>query len=345
LINKLALIIFSLLASYGVLAENPEDAAVKLIKSFETIEGSGFTPKKVGDLKTLSEFENTEKFESYWKGHQKECFDYLGTGRASKYCHIGSEVWDRELNIYYKKLRSVLYGPELDNLKVSQLDWIKSRDKLIALIKPLTSEKYKDQGGTLYYAVTGSNNDRLITPIIKERALILKMLFEEADKIRNKDKYINLQLDEYLFKIVNGASPEVRRAAAYHLMSMYGADGNRSDINFINKNIDKLLNALTDKAVGRALTDFLILSNLAYSNYEDGQYLLMASNEIQKKAIEKFYLNMIDEESEYYLKKDSAEALIALNACAYKISILKFKEEFKEKPLIKYINTKRLNCN
>ena len=92
-------------------------------------------------------------------------------------CFIGYEMWDRELNIYYNKLMKILGVKEQNLLKESQLAWIKERDKSIIFNSQLLDNKYTEPG-TMYVAMRAGDVDRMMTPVVKQRALILKNWYE-----------------------------------------------------------------------------------------------------------------------------------------------------------------------
>lgn len=89
--------------------------------------------KKIDDFKTLESFKSVDEFESYCEVYKKDCLANTGGGTGGIQCLNGYEIWDRELNIYYKRLMSILGEKEKQMLKVSQLAWEKERDKSIDL--------------------------------------------------------------------------------------------------------------------------------------------------------------------------------------------------------------------
>ena len=67
-----------------------------------------FENKNIKSFKTLSEFKTTNEFEKYYNSYTQECLDNGFGGTGSIPCFVGYELWDKELNIYYKKLSSKL---------------------------------------------------------------------------------------------------------------------------------------------------------------------------------------------------------------------------------------------
>jgi uncharacterized protein YecT (DUF1311 family) len=137
--------------------------------------------KEVKDFDVLSSFKSIEEFEANYEKYVQHCLDntYGGTGGIP--CFIGYEMWDRELNIYYKKLYSQLDNNGKQLLKKSQKAWLKERDLSIRFNSLLLDKKYTEQG-TMFLLMRSGDADSMITPIIKQRALILKKWFEYLKK-------------------------------------------------------------------------------------------------------------------------------------------------------------------
>ena len=143
--------------------------------------------KTIDYFKTLESFKSVDEFESYYGKYIHDCLDntYGGTGGIP--CLIGYELWDRELNIYYNRLMKVLGEKERELLKESQLAWIKERDYSIAFNFRLLDNKYEKETGTMYQLMRAGDSDEMMTPVVKQRALLLKnwLEFIERQK-RNK---------------------------------------------------------------------------------------------------------------------------------------------------------------
>ncbi len=143
--------------------------------------------KKIDDFKTLESFKSVDEFEAYYKEYIQNCLDNTGGGTGGIQCFNSYDIWDRELNIYYKKLMSILGKKEKQMLKASQLAWINERDKSIDFNSSLLDIEYKNEMGTMYALMRTGDADRLITPIIKQRALQLKSWFEFVEN-QNQNK-------------------------------------------------------------------------------------------------------------------------------------------------------------
>jgi uncharacterized protein YecT (DUF1311 family) len=78
---------------------------------------------------------------------------------------LAADNWDKELNRAYKKLMAGLDAEEKQNLKNSQLEWLKHRDLEYKLIGSV----YAHKEGTMYIPVRAMN----ILTLTKNRALEL----------------------------------------------------------------------------------------------------------------------------------------------------------------------------
>jgi uncharacterized protein YecT (DUF1311 family) len=96
--------------------------------------GVDYNYKSVSDFpRTLDNFQSVEEFEASYRDQIQDCLDntYGGTGGIP--CLIAADMWDRELNIQYKKLYSLLDNEGRRQLKQSQQSWIKMRDETCKL--------------------------------------------------------------------------------------------------------------------------------------------------------------------------------------------------------------------
>lgn len=131
--------------------------------------------KEVKDFPPLSSFKSVKEFENNYEKYIQDCLDntYYGTGGIP--CLISQDMWDRELNIYYKQLYAKLNSKDQQTLKQSQMAWLKFRDNNNEFISLLVGKKYTEQGSMYLLRRAGEENS-MITPIVKQRALELKML-------------------------------------------------------------------------------------------------------------------------------------------------------------------------
>jgi uncharacterized protein YecT (DUF1311 family) len=134
--------------------------------------------KKADDFKKLEYFKSVEQFEANYKKYVQHCLDNTGGGTGGISCFAGYDLWDRELNIYYNKLMNVLGEKEKNLLKESQLAWIKEKEKTIEFNSALLDKKYTEIG-TMYALMRAGDADEIITPIVKNRALLLKKWLED----------------------------------------------------------------------------------------------------------------------------------------------------------------------
>lgn len=129
--------------------------------------------KNIDDFKTLESFKSVDEFEASYNKYIQQCLNntYGGTGGVP--CLIGYDMWDRELNIYYSKLLKILGEKEKKLLKESQLAWIKERDATITFNSHLLDKKYAEPG-TMYVLMRANDADKMMIPVVKQRALLLK---------------------------------------------------------------------------------------------------------------------------------------------------------------------------
>jgi len=133
--------------------------------------------KDVKDFDVLSSFESVEAFEANYEKYVQDCLDNTYGGTRGVPCFIGYKMWDRELNIYYKKLYSRLDINAKKVLKKSQKVWLKELDMSIKFHSLLLDRQYTEQG-TMHLLMRADDTDSMITPIVKQRTLILKKWYE-----------------------------------------------------------------------------------------------------------------------------------------------------------------------
>ncbi|MCG3690334.1 lysozyme inhibitor LprI family protein [Aliarcobacter butzleri] len=141
-----------------------------------------FENKDIDSFLKLESFKTVEEFESYINKYTQECLDNGFGGTGSIPCFVSYELWDKELNIYYRKLMSKLTANEKELLKESQKKWLESRDKTIEFNSLMLDRNY-DQEGTMFLLARASVADSDISEIIKNRVLYLKNWY---DKLNNK---------------------------------------------------------------------------------------------------------------------------------------------------------------
>lgn len=127
----------------------------------------------------LRHFQSEELFENYLQKIKSECLGKsMGGSRAVPCFSAYSEAWDKELNYYYNLLRSELIEEDKVLLKSTQLTWIKNRDTAIDFNSLLLDKKYEEKRGTMYVAMRAGDASRAISPIIRNRALLVKQWYE-----------------------------------------------------------------------------------------------------------------------------------------------------------------------
>lgn len=141
------------------------------------LSADNFNWKKTEEFKTLSEFKTVEDFEKYYEVYIQNCLDNRKTDIQGIKCMIGDDLWDRELNIYYKKIMAKLNTEDKKNLKQSQQSWLKMRDLTFKLNLNIIVKNYPNDG-TMYRLMGSHDLMHLKSYTIKERVMVLKYLFE-----------------------------------------------------------------------------------------------------------------------------------------------------------------------
>ena len=142
--------------------------------------------KEINEFKSLESFNSVEEFESYFQEYIRDCLAHTYGGTAGIPCLIKSQMWDRELNAYYKKLMNLLQEKERKLLHESQLTWIQERNQSAEFIYRMLDITYKGDIGTMYSLMRAYDADKLVTPIIKQRTLLLKTWYEFVENHVNR---------------------------------------------------------------------------------------------------------------------------------------------------------------
>jgi uncharacterized protein YecT (DUF1311 family) len=149
-------------------------ATLLVIFSVSSVHSFDFTTKTKNDFPQLSKFQDVDAFENHYWEYIQTCLDNTGGGTRGTLCFIGHEMWDRELNFYYKELYGKLDKAGKKALKQSQIAWLKARDLSIKFNSILLDRKYQEEQGTMFSLMRAGDADKMTVPIIKQRALYLK---------------------------------------------------------------------------------------------------------------------------------------------------------------------------
>ncbi len=141
-----------------------------------------FRIKSKNEFPPLSHYKNVEAFEQHNQEYIQTCLEFTGGGSGGIPCLINYELWDRELNIYYKELFGKLDDTGKNVLKQSQIAWLKERDLSFRFNSILLNKRYKDKKGTMYSFMRAADADKLMVPLVRQRALYLKNASEILDK-------------------------------------------------------------------------------------------------------------------------------------------------------------------
>jgi uncharacterized protein YecT (DUF1311 family) len=144
--------------------------------------GNEYPYKTVKDFKTLEHSRSVGAFEAAYRKYEQDCLDHTLGGTAGIPCEtLRGDLWDRELNIYYERLLKALDDQQKTLLQDSQRQWIEVRDSTIKLNSALLHRRY-DMPGTMYSLMRSGDASSIITPMVKQRALTLKAMWELASK-------------------------------------------------------------------------------------------------------------------------------------------------------------------
>lgn len=132
-----------------------------------------FAYKKLDDFKPLSAYPDIAAFEAVYQQYEQSCLDNHLGGSAAIRCFVGQSLWDRELNIYYNVLYQSLDNTGKKQLKASQRSWLQTRDKSLTFNDTLLNQHY-EEAGTMYQLMQAGDTEAAFTPLIKQRALMLK---------------------------------------------------------------------------------------------------------------------------------------------------------------------------
>ena len=140
-----------------------------------------FVEKPIEHFQPLAAFASVAEFEQPISEYVQTCLDNSFGGSLSLRCFIEDELWDRELNHYYRLLYRGLDADGKAELKTSQLAWLASRDQSIAFNRHLIRQQYP-QAGSMYVAIRAQVASELLASIIKQRSLQLKQWLEIVEQ-------------------------------------------------------------------------------------------------------------------------------------------------------------------
>ncbi|MFT5879885.1 MAG: hypothetical protein ACI86X_001006 [Moritella sp.] len=131
------------------------------------------------ELRSLESFQSVADFEAYNTQLKQSCLSNAGNSTHTDCCFNESEIWNRELTIYYKKLRALLSEKEKSSLQTAQQAWKKYRDAVTEFNSQVLANKYADKVGSMYSAMRSGEACEAMAPIIKDRTLFLKTWYEK----------------------------------------------------------------------------------------------------------------------------------------------------------------------
>lgn len=144
------------------------------IQSDDGAEATEFQTKEIHEFAFLEELETVEAFQKYIDEYVQSCIDSTLINTKTIPCFVSYELWDRELNKYYRQLQDLFTKEERALLLESQRLWIKDRDRTIELNSSLLDWHYAGLRGTMFNAMRAGDADEAIAPMVRQRALLLK---------------------------------------------------------------------------------------------------------------------------------------------------------------------------
>lgn len=127
---------------------------------------------RLGDWRPLAEFESVEAFERQLLGEQEQCLAQAGGGSLAATCFKLHELWDRELNLQYRRLRNELDEAGREKLTRSQRDWIAYRDSTHAFTTHMLDFSYSAPG-TLWHGIRADVGVATMAAVVRDRTLLL----------------------------------------------------------------------------------------------------------------------------------------------------------------------------
>lgn len=133
---------------------------------------------EISEFPALSTFETVNAFQKRIDEYVASCIDKTYGNTKAVPCFVGYELWDRELNRYYGMLLKRLPQKLKVQLRASQRRWLQDRDNTIEFNSALLDRHYEGVQGTMYVAMRASDSAGAISPMVRQRALLLKKWFE-----------------------------------------------------------------------------------------------------------------------------------------------------------------------
>ncbi len=128
--------------------------------------------------KPLSLFVSLEDFKKSYKNAIDRCkLEY----RPERSCNLEEEIWDKELNYYYKELMSKLNSKDKQLLKATQRKWLKYYNKISKDIANILEYNYPIQG-TMYRDIKNNDYVSIMSKLKQDRTLFFKDILLD-DKI------------------------------------------------------------------------------------------------------------------------------------------------------------------
>ena len=169
--NKGITLIYSS-AQYEALRDKESYSILKKTSMPATEIKEAFAKRDIKDFKALRQFNSIEAFDRYIDKYTQECLDSGYGGTGSLHCLVSYALWDKELNINYKKLHNKLDTKGRKLLKKSQKQWLLARD----LDRKATSYCVQNdgKGGTAQMLIASASHNNTMSSIVRARVILIQ---------------------------------------------------------------------------------------------------------------------------------------------------------------------------
>lgn len=141
-----------------------------------------FNFKEVDDFPYLSETSDASSFQALIDKYVEDCIDSSEINTKTRWCFIGYKLWERELNKYYQLLLENIHKENVGLLTETQAQWAKNLEKTTELNSAILDIRYGKVQGTMFDAMRSGEADSAITPLVKQRALLLRSWYNTIEK-------------------------------------------------------------------------------------------------------------------------------------------------------------------
>ena len=147
------------------------------------IEIDGARQLDISEIKSLTEFQKIDDYESYLNSYVQGCLDKGSGGSASIPCHIKHRVWPREVDVLYEKVFNASDDSGSKAMKEARYAWKIYRHKSLELANQIIKNKYMSAPGTMYSLLAAQDSDDIHSQLLKERIQMLWSMMQLQSSI------------------------------------------------------------------------------------------------------------------------------------------------------------------